>query len=89
MVEIEKMFYQVFVKSNDTNPSRFSWRDSPEKALNGYNMLAHIFGKVDFLCCFDWDLQKVQDQTEKLLGGIVSNDFETEVFYFSSLMKKA
>lgn len=52
-------------------------------------MLAHIFGKVDFLCCFDWDLQKVQDQTEKLLGGIVSNDFEIEVFYFSSLMKKA
>ena len=61
----------------------------PRKSFKWLQHACAYFGKVDFLCCFDWDLQKVQDQTEKLLGGIVSNDFEIEVFYFSSLMKKA
>ena len=85
MVDTEKMFHQVFVKSNDTNSSRFLWRESPEKALNDYNMLVHIFGKVDPLCCFNWDLQKGQDQTEKSLGEVVPNNFDMDdfLFYFS------
>ena len=50
MADIEKMFHQVFVSSNDTDALRFLWRKSPDEVVSDYKMLVHIFGKVDLPC---------------------------------------
>ena len=75
MADIEKMFHQIFVSPNDINAFRFLWGKTPDKVVNDYKMLVHIFGKVDLPCCTNWALRKVPEMVDKSLKSVVVNNF--------------
>ena len=83
MADIEKSSIKVFVSPNDTNDLRSLWRESPDEVVSDYKMLVHIFGKVDLPCRVNWALRNVPEMLEKLIKGIVANNFYMDEFLSS------
>ena len=83
MADTEKIFCQVFVSSNDTDALRFLWRERPDEVVSDYKMLVHVFGEVDLSYRVNWALRNVPEMVEKLIKGIVTNNFYMDEFLSS------
>ena len=88
MADIQKMFHQVFVSSNDNDALRFLWSESRDEVVSDYNKFVYIFSKVDSPCCANWALRKVLEMVDRALKGVVANNFYMDDFLSFCLMKK-
>ena len=63
MADIEKMFYQVRVPTEDSRYLRFLWWPSGDmdKEPEEFQMLVHLFGGVSSPSCANYALQKTAD----------------------------
>ena len=63
MADIEKMFYQVHVPTEDAKYLRFLWwpGGDMEKAPEEFQMLVHLFGGVSSPSCASYALQRTAD----------------------------
>ncbi|KAL9986299.1 hypothetical protein ACROYT_G000428 [Oculina patagonica] len=63
MADIEKMFYQVRVPTEDANYLRFLWWPGGDmgKAPEEFQMLVHLFGGVSSPSCASYALRKTAD----------------------------
>ena len=81
MCDIEKIFYQVFVKPKHRNFFRFMWWEGGniESKPIEYRMAVHLFGAASSPGCANLALKKTADDFEKVFGSeaaeFVWNDF--------------
>ena len=72
MSDVEKMFHQILVPTQDRDSLRFLWRDSQSDEISEYQFLVHPFGKKDSPCAANWALKNCADA--------IDNVSETETF---------
>ena len=57
--DIEAMFFQIAVPSNDNQSLRFLWREDPEQKMEYYEYTRHVFGAASLLTCANYALHQV------------------------------
>lgn len=82
--DIEKMFHQIQVKTEERDCLRFLWRENPNLVIDEYQMNVHLFGKNDSPCIANFSLKKSakdqQDIFEKEVCDTVERDFYMDDF---------
>ena len=85
--DIEGMFLQVGVISEDRPSSRFLWREDPAADVAVYQYVRHIFGSKDSPTCANYALQQTaRDNRMKFLeaANSVENHFYMDGYLESS-----
>ena len=76
------------VKKSDRDTLRFLWRDLPSEEISNYQMLVHLFGKINSTCCFNYALQDSGlDQRETVCQDVIesiNNNFYMDDYLKSS-----
>ena len=82
--DIEKISHQVKVKEGNRDALRFFWRDSPSDEISDYQMLVHLFGKIDSPYCSNYALKRsglderetvCQDNIESIQNDFYMDDY--------------
>ena len=86
---MEAMFHQVRVKPSDRYAFGFLWADSPFKdptKVDTYQMLIHVFGETDSLCCATFAVKCVSRDNKEKCSRVVSESI-LKSFYADDLLK--
>ena len=88
MADIESMFYQVRVSSNDANALRFLWfpNGDLDREPEEYQMLVHLFGGVWSPSCANFALLKTAQDNRVLFDSEVAETVEKN-FYVDDCLK--
>ena len=87
IADVEKMFYQVRLRPEDTDSLRFLWKDNPSSndEPDHYKMLVHILGATSSPCCASYALRRaISDQTDAFPADIVKTLLRN--FYVDDLL---
>ena len=85
--DIEAMFLQVQVPSEDAKCLRFVWRENQSNDISTYEYTRHIFGAKDAPTCANYALQRTaMDNGEKfpVASRIVKRNFYMDDFLYSA-----
>ena len=63
--DIEAMFLQVAVPSDDSRFLRFPWREDPEQRIEIYEYIRHVFGAKSLPTCANYALLQVAKDNAK------------------------
>ena len=64
-VDIEAMFLQVAVPSDDSRCLHFIWREDPEQRIEVYDLKPHVLGAKRWPTCAIYALQQVARDNAK------------------------
>ncbi|XP_066933479.1 uncharacterized protein [Clytia hemisphaerica] len=87
VADIEKMFYQVRLKPEDTDSLRFLWHDDPhsKEEPDQYKMLVHILGATCSPCCASYALRRaITDQKGNFPSDVINTLLRN--FYVDDLL---
>ena len=88
MADIESMFYQVRVPSNDVDFLRFLWWPNGDvhQPLAEYRMAVHLFGAVSSPSCANYALKRTAKDNEGVMNPEVLETIKKN-FYVDDLLK--
>ena len=79
--DIEAMFLQIAVPSDDNRCLRFIWREYPEQRIEVYEYTRHVFGAKSSPTCANYALHQVAKDEENLVKAVQQN------FYMDDFLK--
>ena len=85
--DIEAMFSQVQVPTEDAKCLRFIWRENQSDDISTYEYTRHIFGSKDSPTCANYALQRTAIDNEEefpVAFGIVKRNFYMDDFLYSA-----